>query len=98
MIKILWLFALAIIAWRLIAGRWPWQPGAAALKRKAHMQARELLGVGDNASKDDIIEAHKRLVAMVHPDRGGRNEDVHAANAARDILLGNSTNHSQEQP
>jgi hypothetical protein len=25
---------------------------------------------------------------MVHPDRGGSNSQVHEANAARDILLG----------
>ncbi len=34
-----------------------------------------------------MIEAHRRLLAMVHPDRGGTNEQVHEANAARDVLL-----------
>jgi len=81
----------------MIAGRWPWQPSAVALNRKAHMQARRLLGVAADASRNDIIEAHKRLIAVVHPDRGGSNEDVHAANAARDILLGNPANLSEEQ-
>ncbi len=27
------------------------------------------------------------MIAQVHPDRGGSNEQVHAANAARDLLL-----------
>ncbi|MFM6831362.1 MAG: molecular chaperone DnaJ, partial [Novosphingobium sp.] len=29
----------------------------------------------------------RRLIAQVHPDRGGSNEAVHEANAARDLLL-----------
>ena len=29
----------------------------------------------------------KRLIAMVHPDRGGTDGQVHEANAARDLLL-----------
>ena len=39
------------------------------------------------ASHAEIIEAHKRLITMIHPDRGGTNEQVHEANAARDLLL-----------
>ncbi|MFD1958545.1 hypothetical protein ACFSHP_04480 [Novosphingobium panipatense] len=34
-----------------------------------------------------ILEAHRRRVAQVHPDRGGSSEQVHEANAARDLLL-----------
>ena len=30
---------------------------------------------------------YRRLIAIVHPDRGGTNDQVHEANAARDILL-----------
>lgn len=40
-----------------------------------------------DANRTDILSAHKRLVAMVHPDRGGSNEQVYEANAARDLLL-----------
>ena len=92
--KFLWLLALAIIAWRLFVGRWPWQPGARTLNMRAQKRARALLGVSPAASREEILEAHKRLIALVHPDRGGRNEDVHEANAARDILLGKPANHS----
>jgi DnaJ family protein C protein 19 len=95
--KFLWLLFLAVLAWRLFVGRWPWQEGARALRRRALEHARALLGVQPGASRREIIEAHRRLVAMVHPDRGGRNEDVHEANAARDILLGELPNHLQEQ-
>jgi DnaJ homolog subfamily C member 19 len=31
--------------------------------------------------------AHRRLIARIHPDRGGSTEQVHEANAARDLLL-----------
>lgn len=50
-------------------------------------QARVLLGLGERASRDEIIAAHRRLVAAVHPDKGGTADLVVEANAARDTLL-----------
>jgi curved DNA-binding protein CbpA len=46
-----------------------------------------VLGVRRGASAAEITEAHRRVIADVHPDRGGSNEKVHEANAARDLLL-----------
>jgi len=86
--KLLWLLVLAVIVWRLVLGRWPWQPGKRAERAQAKKRARALLGVDDGARREDIIEAHRRLIVRVHPDRGGSNEQVHEANAARDLLLG----------
>jgi len=86
--KWLFLLALAIVVARLFLGRWPWEQSKRVPRSKATAQARVLLGVRDEASREDIIEAHKRLVVMVHPDRGGTNEQVHEANSARDLLLG----------
>ena len=86
--KWLILLGLATVAFRLFLGRWPWELGKAVTRSKATAQARALLGVREGASREDILEAHKRLVAMVHPDRGGTNEQVHEANSARDLLLG----------
>lgn len=84
--KLVWLLLLAVAACRLFTGRWPWQligrPPDPAEKR-----ARALLGVTRQASHAQIIEAHRHLIAQVHPDRGGTNEQVHEANAARDLLL-----------
>jgi len=40
------------------------------------------------------LEAHRRLITMVHPDRGGTNEQVHEANAARDLLLDELPDHN----
>lgn len=86
MMRLLILAALAAIAWRMFTGRWPWQPKVSA-RQEAAARARKLLGLRPDAHRPEIIEAHKRLVAMVHPDRGGTNEQVHEANAARDLLL-----------
>lgn len=76
------------LLWRWALGTWPWD----ALRNKptrsqAIFKARKLLGVEENASRDQIKAAHKRLVAMVHPDKGGSNAAVHEANSARDLLL-----------
>ncbi|RIV93384.1 J domain-containing protein [Aurantiacibacter xanthus] len=86
MSRLLLLAAIGIIAYRWITGRWPWQKRIST-RAQAVFNARKLLGVGANASKSDIIVAHKRLVAMVHPDRGGTSGQVHEANDARDLLF-----------
>lgn len=51
-------------------------------------EARAVLGVGADADADAIRAAHRRLVASVHPDRGGSAELTRRVNAARDLLLG----------
>jgi hypothetical protein len=50
-------------------------------------EARRLLGVRPDASLADIREAHRRLIARVHPDAGGSDELAHRVNAARDALV-----------
>jgi len=49
--------------------------------------ARAVLGVARDAGPDEIRAAHRRLIASVHPDRGGSPELTRQVNAARDILL-----------
>ena len=78
--------ALAVIVWKMASGRWPWEPKTST-RAQAVARARKLLGVRADASRPEIIEAHRRLLTMVHPDRGGTNEQVHEAQAARDLLL-----------
>jgi hypothetical protein len=51
------------------------------------VEARQLLGVGLNAGADEINAAHRRLIAEVHPDRGGAPDMARRVNAARDLLL-----------
>lgn len=51
------------------------------------LEARQILGLGLGASEDDIKRAHKRLIAQVHPDKGGTADLARRVNAARDVLL-----------
>lgn len=87
MAKLIWLLFLLAVAIRLIAGRWPWQLFRLDRISPAERNARKLLGLSGALTRDGIMDAHRRLVARVHPDRGGTAEQVHEANAARDLLL-----------
>lgn len=87
MIKLVVLAALVLLAYRLVSGRWPWEPRRPGGRSMARTQARVLLGVSEAASREEIIDAHRRLVAQIHPDKGGTSELVHEANSARDLLL-----------
>jgi hypothetical protein len=84
--KLIALAALIVIGWKLFTGRWPWEPKR-SVRAQAVFRARKLLGVSARATREEVLTAHKRLVALVHPDRGGTSDQVHEANAARDILL-----------
>lgn len=86
MTRLLVLAALAVLVFRMITGRWPWEKRLSAHVR-AISDARRLLGVEAHASRAQIAAAHKKLIATVHPDRGGSAEQVHEANAARDLLV-----------
>ena len=86
MMKLLLFAGVVVLAWKVVTGRWPWEPKVTT-RAQAVFRARKLLGVSAAASRDEIVTAHKRLVTMVHPDRGGSNAQVHEANAARDLLL-----------
>jgi DnaJ family protein C protein 19 len=90
--KFLFFAALGVLAWKLITGRWPWERKTGT-RAQAVFRARKLLGVSAAASREEILTAHKRLVTMVHPDRGGSNGQVHEANAARDLLLDELPHH-----
>jgi DnaJ homolog subfamily C member 19 len=87
MVKLLWLLAIAAFACKYLTRRWPWELLSLAARTPELKQARNLLGLSSTANRIEILEAHKALVAVIHPDRGGTNEQVHEANAARDLLL-----------
>ncbi|HKY81374.1 MAG TPA: J domain-containing protein [Sphingobium sp.] len=55
------------------------------------VKARALLGVPADADASEIRAAHRRLIASVHPDRGGTEALAAQINAARDLLLAEST-------
>lgn len=44
----------------------------------------EVLGVPRAASRDQVLAAHRKLIAENHPDRGGSHDAMAAINAARD--------------
>lgn len=87
MIKLILLLVLASWACRQWTGVWPWVHWQRMTGPSPVERAQRLLGVDKAAGRGAIIEAHKRLIIRVHPDRGGDAALVHEANDARDLLL-----------
>ena len=56
-------------------------------------EARATLDLPANADETAIRDAHRRLIAKVHPDAGGNAALAARINAARDVLL---REHSKE--
>ena len=50
-------------------------------------EAADILGVQENASKDEIILAHKREIQKHHPDKGGTKYMAIKINTAKEKLL-----------
>lgn len=99
MIRLLVIVVIASLACKMVFGKYPWDYlRGPSTRQQAVSRARRLLGVEAGASHGEIIEAHRRLVALVHPDRGGTNAQVHEANDARDLLLGELTDRSGGRP
>jgi hypothetical protein len=63
----------------------PARPASTAMARD---EAYEVLGVAPGADPEQIKTAHRRLMANMHPDRGGSNYLAAKINQARDVLLG----------
>ena len=49
--------------------------------------ARQILELEENPSKEEILTAHKRMMAKNHPDKGGSTYLASQINQAKDLLL-----------
>ena len=82
-----WIVAAVFIwlAWHYLRPKPKAKPERAAVTDEA--EARSILGIDSTADADAIRSAHRRLIASVHPDRGGSTDLTRRVNAARDLLL-----------
>ena len=51
------------------------------------IEAREILGVGTDATREDIVAAHRSLMGRLHPDKGGSTWLAARVNEARRVLI-----------
>jgi len=51
-------------------------------------EALEILGLGSDASQQQIDDVHRRLMQLVHPDGGGSHYFTVKVNQAKDALMG----------
>jgi preprotein translocase subunit Sec63 len=79
--KLAIILGLVAIAWL-----W-WRRRAVQASAMRPSEARAILQISAQAGAEEVREAHRRLIAKVHPDAGGSADLARRVNAARDTLL-----------
>ena len=72
-------------------GEGPFGNNQANTRSSGDMDRREalnILGLADDASREEIVAAHRSLMQKLHPDRGGNDYLAAKINQAKDFLLG----------
>lgn len=60
---------------------------SADTSKMSEKQARDILGLSADATKEEVVKAHKRLMQKMHPDRGGSDYLAVQINLAKEVLL-----------
>ncbi len=63
------------------------QPAPRSATRMSRDEALSVLGLSAEAGAEEIRAAHRKLIAQLHPDRGGTDYLAAKINEARDILM-----------
>jgi hypothetical protein len=78
---------LVVVGLGLAASTRKTEAAASPTSRMSLDEARRILGVGPEATRDEIKAAYTRLMRRTHPDAGGTAGLAAQLNAARDRLL-----------
>jgi DnaJ-domain-containing protein 1 len=73
--------------WRQQAGAHGQHPPSNGSDEVSREEALQILGISSDASEEEIIEAHRRLMQKLHPDRGGSGYLAAKINLAKETLL-----------
>ncbi len=63
------------------------QKSARPIESMTRDEALEILGLGPDAGRTEVVEAHRKLMSRVHPDKGGSDYLARSINQARKVLL-----------